>query len=899
MAMNTSSQVRPRSTSVAECSVNYPPAAIPDHIAVQLSRNWDIDLYLSFFPQVNQAGRDYLLRALKAPARNPGGTRSNTTRYPSLKTRQTFTAESDSELAAALVADQTDDVLFFVEQPPRINLQYPTSRSTATTYTIPDAVFFYRNGPVVIEVKQKPALAKLAITEPHRYKSIEGVIRSEPVEHACAAYGLPFRIIADDQLNPNLVRNIRFLTPYYRTDLRAPITDEERDLVISTIKAEPGISMLRLPIADGSRRADLVYCMIARREIFAPMSRVDLRAQEKLQLFDSIDREKAFAVFAGRESQKQDVALPLAHEFAPGTEFTIRRHRFTVVGHQPDGIRVLNQRSNTEEDISFAVLRDAGVKLQVSETGMAFQDLLSSLNHEALKAFLKNYRLVAPYLPGGARYRETPKHRNTRRLLHRYKIAERSSGAGERGLLSQVSKRGNRSPRKTISNEILNRLLDSEFKQPTAPTASFVYGLYKEAVLEQQLPKNEWYCYRTIARRVRELDKYYTPLKRQGKRVALPLRAPHAERSLLGPPNGMASYAVGHIDHTLMDVLVEHPLHPGVYVRPWISAMVDSYDGRILAAVLWFDHPNTDIVFELLKECLRRHGVIPCKIQCDWGAEFRSTAVQTALAAANIALGYRLKGEPRSGSPIETSFKKMNVAMFHNLKGNTKILQNAREATAAVQPQNFACWKYEEMKKLVNDYISTHNNTPREYSPSPQEMYESYIAHHGRHYASWMTPSLIDRLSQIPAQNDTRIVSKSATIRVRSVDYTDDALHALRGQEVHVHITRDDPRYVFVENPHTRFQIKCRCCNSDIMYAESAEEALAIIEKRMSGSYQRVQKRHTNYGKFAAQIREREAAMEAAKSATLAARPEPTPTAQPSSNGFVDIDSVPVATFAE
>lgn len=834
---------------------------VPDKVAAELQRSFDLKVYLSYFPAVTEAGRAYLRAAMADPSRNPTGVRSTTTRHASLKTGQTITAESDrAEMPALLMADHTDDVLFAVEQPPRFGLVYPAGDSTGSGLSTPDLVLFMRQGPAIVECKMEREVAAKCITQRGRYqRNDDGTFRSDPASAATVELGLPYRILTEANYEGRFLEALNFLIPYFRSDLRQTITDDERALIYLAVESEPGITATKLPISDATRRADLVYSMLARRELFAPLSDTRILALDQLRLFRTPVQERAYALFCGHVKRVLDFAEPVARRLPPGSEFKVNRVTFTVICHRGNGVFAHNNKSGVDEEISYVLLQQAGVRLQLREEDMTTRDLLVHLGEERLQGFLRNRRLIQPYLPFGKRAGQTPENRNTRRLLAAYRAASVNPGGGERALVPYV-RRGCQTPRKSEASEaLLVQVIEEEFLKPGKLSPANTYRRYLSGADKLQLTTPDRYTYRSVARRLASLDTYVTTLKREGKRVALKFRPPSQVLSILGPPNGLAPWAVGHMDHTKIDVLVLNPL-TGEFERPWISALVDGYDGRILAAVIWFGSPNTATVFELLKDCLRRHGVLPCKIRCDWGAEFRSVAVQITVASLGIDLSYRIKGDPTAGAPVETSFNGMNARFFHPLAGATPILRNAREATAAVQPVNFACWRMKEFLDTADRYIAAHNKAPREHRLSPDDTFSTFIAVHGVHCASWLSPELIERLQQVPLTN-TRIVSKKSTIRVRSVDYTAPELSELVGQEVRVFADKKDPRIVYIDHPRTRLRVVCTCVTKTVAYAGSAEEAAAVVESRMENSYRRVQDSHAVWAKFLEENRQLEIIM--------------------------------------
>jgi len=229
-------------------------SSVPPTTAAALLAKWNLDLYLRHFSEVTGAGRSYIQRSVEAPARNPTGAMSNTTRFASTKTNQTVTTESDlTELPTVLMCERSDDVFFYVEQPQRLELSFEDGRRSVMT--TPDFLIFFRDGPCICECKPKRELAALAIKQPHRYQmTLDGSYRSQPAEAAAAALGLSFRFITESFFEEIFLRNIEFLAVHYRSELRTPITDAE----MTALLLRWGASWLSLFVLCGVKNRSCV-----------------------------------------------------------------------------------------------------------------------------------------------------------------------------------------------------------------------------------------------------------------------------------------------------------------------------------------------------------------------------------------------------------------------------------------------------------------------------------------------------------------------------------------------------------------------------------------------------------------------------------------------------------------
>jgi putative transposase len=864
---------------------------MPSNVAAALLQNWDLETYLTYHP-VSKEARAYIEASLVAPSRNPTGRISNTTRHVSTKTLETRTTESDLvELPVAIMCDRSDDVLFYVAQPAKLQTLYPVGQESRNHPITPDFLIFWRHGIEIIEAKSNKEAASIAIKRPHYFQQKDdGSFRCPPAEAGAQALGLPYRIVTETDFCSTLLKNFQLLSPHYSSSIEPAVNQAEWTAIRDILSENPGTLLTELPIEPMSRRSDVVYHLIANRSLFAHMETVDLRDQAAVRLFLTPLQETAFSIFANRSKPKVISSLPVGYMFPVGSDFKIRRDTFTVIRHLGSSVEVLNARTRVKQRIPYLTLLQAAPSLPaVKDDMLPTFELIGALDEGRMTGFLRNYRIIAPYLPGGKLSGASPDHRNTRRLLDAYRAEENKTGRGERALIPSL--RPDRTPKfSDRSMRIADTYLQKHFLSEKAASAMHVYRLYADQCRKESLPLHDIMSGRAFQRRVAKITHFQKALKRYGRRAALRFSPPRAFATLLGDPNGYGPWALGHIDHTLLDLMVKNPI-TGEYERPWISAMVDGYDGRILAFIVWFGSPNTEIVFDLIEDCAARHGTLPMRIICDWGTEFRSTAVQTALARSGISLRYRPKGMPRGGAPVETSFNSFNKKVVHNAVGNTKAMKNPRSVSRSHNPEANAVWTLEALKPKLNEYVDLHNALPRVHEESPNDVCSAFLEQFGYHYARWISPDILQRLRQNPVKGNTRIVSDKATIRLNTVDYGSEELKALVGREVKV-FTQKDPRVIYVDDPVRKLQIICHAYTADIKHATSPEEAAAVVAQRMTGSYDRRKKADEMLGSFVSSFDAMEEQL-AKEKAKAACPPKTAEIKEPKiDNGFIDLASI-------
>ena len=245
------------------------------------------------------------------PTRRVGGGRSNVHgRYPSRKMAKVIQFESHRvEFAVALEMENDDSVLEYYDQPCRIPLTYSTgSGRTISVMHTPDFFVLRIDAAGWEECKTIVELERLAEKSPNRYyRTPDGMWRCPPGERYASSLGLYYRLRTSDQIDWVLQRNIQFLDDYSRSD--APDCDTwQRELICASVCGTPGISLdaLQSRLADPAA-IDMVYWMIARKELYVNLKAASLTDPDDVQVF--CDKESAWRSY---ENKRRDGNNPSA-----------------------------------------------------------------------------------------------------------------------------------------------------------------------------------------------------------------------------------------------------------------------------------------------------------------------------------------------------------------------------------------------------------------------------------------------------------------------------------------------------------------------------------------------------------------------------------------------------------
>jgi putative transposase len=296
----------------------------------------------------------------------------------------------------------------------------------------------------------------------------------------------------------------------------------------------------------------------------------------------------------------------------------------------------------------------------------------------------------------------TAPKRSVQRWWKAYREAEKQYECGYLGLLDRVTARGNRMTRvPDASVQLLEAYLTTHYATPQAKNAAVVYQLYREKCGKEGIPPvSERTFYRVRARfTTNEVEG-----KRRGSRAAY-ASAPFAWLDQTTPRHGERPFALAHIDHTELDILLVSSVTGKPLERPWATFLTDAYSRRVLACYVTYDPPSYRSVMMVLRECVRRHQRLPQECFVDRGPEFGSVYFETLLTRFFITKKDRPARQPRMGSVIERLFGTVTTQLLHQLLGNTQATKKPRLLTREVDPKRLAVWTLPRFSARLCQYV--------------------------------------------------------------------------------------------------------------------------------------------------------------------------------------------------
>lgn len=646
------------------------------------------------------------------PSRNVQGGRGNVcARYPSGKMGHTVQAESHTlELPGIYQYEHDDNTLEFYDQPPKITLKWvaASGRRTGIWHT-PDFFVIRRDGIGWEEWKKEEELKELSVKQPNRYvRNTDGSWHCPPGEEFSAKFGLSYRICSSKEINWVSHDNLVFLEDYLledcpdvepaKTEVVYRLFDGKTHLLLCDLLEHPE------PPID----ADVIYGMIARRQLLCDLQDERLCNPERVRVFRDTAAAEAYRLFRSKQSVRQMLNAEIA--FQTGTQLTWDSRAWQVVntGSHEIAIKSDDNKLITLSLVEFERLLIDGqiqpVKADAVQANPA-EALLLGARKEDLKEANRRQGIIEPFLSGAPVTRGEVCERTIFNYLADYRAAELTYGNGYVGLLPKHKKKGRRDARLPEAVlALMQEVITTRYENLRSPRPWAVYGKFVSIAEERLIPK---VSFKTFLKYIRARPQVEQTRKREGSSAAYQVSGFYWVLEQTTPRHGSRPFEIGHIDHTELEIELISSKSGLNLGRPWLTLFIDAYTRTVLAFHISFEKPSYRACMMVIRECVRHHGRLPQFIVSDRGAEFQSTYYQSLLAVLKRTQKYRPPKQPRFGSVIERLFGVSQSQLVHNLRGNTKLMRDVRKVTKAVNPKTLAVWTLPDFLILFEGWLRT------------------------------------------------------------------------------------------------------------------------------------------------------------------------------------------------
>ena len=543
------------------------------------------------------------------------------------------------------------------------------------------------------EWKPADSLDRLAREKPARYQQAgTGQWHCPPGEAYAEQLGLTYRLRSSAEFHPLTIQNLKFLQDFWAHEV--PPQPEQEALALAHVQAHPGISLAELLATYPDLAVDVIWVLLSTRRVFTDLSATLLMRHEYVTLY--AEERQVPKIHQGEPAPLSTPLLdaPVAWD---GRLWRIEGwgemvHLQPEVG-EPLAIPQV-EFEHLEQEGSLWVVGAA----TPSPMTLEVRELLAQAGSQAQQVANQRMIHMLAYARGEP---TTASRRSVQRWWKAFQQAKERYDSGYVGLLDRVAARGNRTQRiEPASLQLLEAALQEHYAAPQGRSAAAVYRLYREQCIKQGLPPVSQQTFYRIRARFTTNE---VVAKRKGTRAAY-ASAPFAWLDQTTPRHGDRPFALAHLDHTELDIVLVSSLTGKPLGKPWATFLTDAYSRRILACYLTYDPPSYRSVMMALRICVQRHQRLPQECFVDRGPEFGSVYFETLLTRYFVTKKDRPTAHPRMGSVIERLFGTATTQLLHQLSGNTQATKHPRHLTREVDPKRLAVWTLSRFSARLCQY---------------------------------------------------------------------------------------------------------------------------------------------------------------------------------------------------
>lgn len=630
-------------------------------------------------------------------------------RFPSEKMGVTIQAESHKvELAAVYEWEHDDEVLEFWDQPPSIKVTGEREGRRLPDWRItPDYFVLHEDWAGWVECKTEEWLEKRAASGKSWYiKGSDGRWHYPPGEAYAAALGLKFIVRSSKETDWTVLRNLQLLADYRAPDCPAPNRDDVRH-ALDKLKQQPWWILRDFIQAEPALDADLVYRLIADGTVYVDLKLELLAEPEVAHVFR--DEVSSVAHRAHLRALTHDAPEPpAAVPILDGQQVLWDGQPWVIVNASPTRVTMKSSdgRYEAPSHDAFVKLVRAGA-IAVPPTAADEKAVQREARYRAaspLDLEIATDRLYNLFPEMGSPTRVYG-DRMKSKLRAWYREGEDVLGDGLVGLLPRTHLRGNRE-RKVDPPliEIMNAVIDEMITDGRRGLITPAHGEVRKRCRDAGLPNvpSEKTFRRQIKWYKRAAD---ITAAREGAKAAYGKTdfCWHLEQTT--PRHGDRPYAVGHIDHTEIDLQLKGRRFRDKKMRLWLTVLIDAYTRKVLAFYLSFDKPSYRSCMCVIRDCVRRGHRVPSVIVVDKGAEFLSGYFDQLMSRMRVTKKVRPTASGRYGSLIERFFGLTNQEFIHNLWGNTQASRDPRRMSPTHDPKVLAEWDIETFSDAFEGFV--------------------------------------------------------------------------------------------------------------------------------------------------------------------------------------------------
>ncbi|OKH49988.1 hypothetical protein NIES30_04570 [Phormidium tenue NIES-30] len=771
-----------------------------------------------------------------------------------------------NELPVIYKLEYDDSVLEYYDQPNQIKFSSETSQGKKVVYLgTPDFFVLWSDCAGWIECKTEKDLEKLHSKNPKRYYfGDEQKWHFAPGEEYATKKGLDFHVWSDSEIDWILYRNLIFLDDYFSSDQAD--RREEKELLISLISGNPGISLAEVFSHKNNFLKDLIYSLIAQREIYIDLSVAPLVESEKCLLFSNKEVSIAYRISIDSMNSFQTAQFSQV-KLQPGETLLYENKELAIrfVGSENIVLMDENQQflehkiSEIELLITQGKIKSLNSQSEISSKSEIFECLSRASKGDLAIANMR-FNCIQGNIEGNCATETIRKWKRS------FKLAEKKCGVGLIGLLPKNHKKGNRT-RKILEEKIdlMGQIIAQVYENSKQSTIMSAYSCFIHACKEKGFSIDDIPSYKTFSKEVKKRPIYEQEMKRRGHKAAYKHQEFQYKLEFNVPSHGDRPLEIGHIDHTELDIELRCSSTGKNLGKPWLTILTDANTRRFLALYITFDSPSYRSCMMVIRVCIQRHGRLPQIIVTDNGAEFHSIYYETLLIYLGSTIKYRPPSKSRFGSVCERLFGTCSRQLIYNLSGNTQITKDVRVTTKSNNPKDLSTWNLGDLYTCLSiwAYEVYDANFHSALGITPQEAWQNGVAKFGSRDHKFIVYDRNLKIITMPGpRKGTARVRTSRGIRIQNIYYwaNDFRDPELEGADVDV---RYDPfdrgiAYAFLKGRW----VECRSELYSIFKGRSEKEIQMVsaeCQKRNERSNKKLKLNASAIGNFLKKIEAEEA----------------------------------------
>lgn len=317
-------------------------------------------------------------------------------------------------------------------------------------------------------------------------------------------------------------------------------------------------------------------------------------------------------------------------------------------------------------------------------------------------------------------------NRNIRRWKARIEEGEKNNLSPFQSLISQHFKCGNNSRKlNSLVKNFLCKFIDETYIQNQGLSPYRGYKQYQYKALSTH-PDYEPVSRTTFKRYCNKVLPEKFGAARGGRRLqnALALPVNPVQRNL----KAQTAWQAAAIDHYLVDLyLIFFNRSDTPFVeRPWLTVMIDLYSDKVIAFSISFLPPSRKSDAKVIRDCVRRHSLLPREIVVDRGSDFKSVYFASLLAHYSVTLSQRPPGHSRSGGEVEGFFGEFKKQWLSQCIGNLADFKESRSVDGKMHPKKLAILTPEDFYRELSSFCNWRDNKCRGIKPhTSQDSFEN------------------------------------------------------------------------------------------------------------------------------------------------------------------------------